>query len=152
MLLLSLRSPLVLRQIDGLPPSARALAASRAAEGGAEGATAEAGPWKLGLDMPSYLPSLKFIKERSVREKLYRAYVARAGEVNEPLIREILELKQKQVRDQHRRMNSRSSTEPPIRPPYPRRACRRRSFSASAATPTCRWSARWRARWTRSTS
>ena len=107
----------MLWQIDGLPPSARALAASRAAEGGAEGATAEAGPWKLGLDMPSYLPSLKFIKERSVREKLYRAYVARAGEVNEPLIREILELKQKQVRHQHLRIHSSSSMEPPIRPP-----------------------------------
>ena len=33
-------------QVEGLPPSALALLASRAAEDGAEGATAEAGPWK----------------------------------------------------------------------------------------------------------
>jgi Zn-dependent oligopeptidase len=29
-------------------------------------ATAEAGPWQLGLDMPSYLPAQKFIKSRKV--------------------------------------------------------------------------------------
>ena len=51
-------------QVEGLPPSALALLASRAAEDGAEGATAEAGPWKLGLDMPAYLPAMKFLKVR----------------------------------------------------------------------------------------
>mmetsp|Transcript_83011 Transcript_83011/g.165735 ORF Transcript_83011/g.165735 Transcript_83011/m.165735 type:complete len:734 (-) Transcript_83011:366-2567(-) len=86
------------KQVEGLPPSALALAASRAKEAGEEGATAEAGPWKLGLDMPTYLPAMKFIKDRSVREQLYRAFVTRAGEENEPLIRKILSLKQDQAK------------------------------------------------------
>jgi oligopeptidase A len=82
--------------IEGLPPSALALAASRAVEAGEEGATAEAGPWKLGLDMPSYLPAMKFCKKRSVRETLYRAFVTRAGDENAPLISRILQIKQEQ--------------------------------------------------------
>ena len=45
--------------VEGLPPSALSLAASRAAAAGAEGATADGGPWRLGLDMPSYLPAMK---------------------------------------------------------------------------------------------
>merc|ERR1719424_2240220 len=83
--------------VEGLPPSALALAASRAAESGSEGATAEAGPWKLGLDMPSYLPAMKFTQKRSVREQLYRAFVSRAGGANEPLIRQILTLRKEQA-------------------------------------------------------
>merc|ERR1719199_1145732 len=85
-------------QVEGLPPSALALLASRAAEDGAEGATAEAGPWKLGLDMPTYLPAMKFLKDRGVREKLYRAFVTRAGEENTPLLDQILSLKQQQAK------------------------------------------------------
>mmetsp|Transcript_46905 Transcript_46905/g.77620 ORF Transcript_46905/g.77620 Transcript_46905/m.77620 type:complete len:737 (+) Transcript_46905:31-2241(+) len=84
-------------EVDGLPPSALALAAQRAAADGNEGATTDKGPWKLGLDMPSYLPAMKFIKRRDVREKLYRAFVRRAGEPNEPLIKRILQLKQQQA-------------------------------------------------------
>jgi oligopeptidase A len=84
-------------QVDGLPPSAKALLASRAAADGADGATAEAGPWKLGLDMPAYLPAMKYIKDGAVREKLYRSFVTRAGAENEPLVRRILELKKEQA-------------------------------------------------------
>ena len=84
-------------QVDGLPPSAKALLASRAAADGADGATAEAGPWKLGLDMPASLPAMKYIKDGAVREKLYRSFVTRAGAENEPLVRRILELKKEQA-------------------------------------------------------
>ena len=42
-------------------------------------------PRRLGLDMPSYLPSMKFVRSRAVREQLYRAFVTRAGEENAPL-------------------------------------------------------------------
>ena len=84
-------------QVEGLPASALALAADRAKADGEAEATAEAGPWKLGLDMPSYLPSMKFVKDRAVREQLYRAFVTRAGEENAPLIKQILTLKQKQA-------------------------------------------------------
>jgi len=72
-------------------------AAARAAADGAEGATAESGPWKIGLDIPSYLPAMKNLKSRDVREKLYTAFVTRAGEENEPLIRKILSLKKEQA-------------------------------------------------------
>ena len=51
--------------VEGLPPSALALAAERAAADGHEGATAQSGPWQLGLDIPSYLPSMKFVKVTS---------------------------------------------------------------------------------------
>jgi len=83
--------------VKGLPESALALAASRAAEAGEAGATAAAGPWKLGLDMPSYLPAMKSVEKRSVREALYRAMVTRAGETNAPLVRQILALKKEQA-------------------------------------------------------
>ena len=83
--------------MEGLPPSALALAASRAVEDGKEGATPESGPWKLGLDMPSYLPAMKNLKSRDVRQALYTAFVTRAGDANEPLIRRILALKKEQA-------------------------------------------------------
>jgi len=84
-------------EVAGLPPSALALASERAKADGHESSTPEEGPWKLGLDMPSYLPSLKFIKDRAVREKLYRAFVTRAGDVNEQLISKILTLRRQQA-------------------------------------------------------
>mmetsp|Transcript_25285 Transcript_25285/g.43129 ORF Transcript_25285/g.43129 Transcript_25285/m.43129 type:complete len:779 (+) Transcript_25285:85-2421(+) len=98
--------------VAGLPPSALALcaqmanahqatlaASETAEETAATGgeATAEAGPWRLGLDMPSYLPAMKYLKSASVRETLYRAFVTRAGTANEPLITEILTLKKEQA-------------------------------------------------------
>lgn len=77
---------------DGLPESALALAAER---GGAK--SPEEGPWKIGLDMASYLPAMKHLKSSEIREKLYRAMVSRAADENEPLIKEILSLKKEQA-------------------------------------------------------
>ena len=34
----------------------------------------------IGLDMPSYLPSMQFLKDRALREKLYKAFLQRASE------------------------------------------------------------------------
>lgn len=42
------------KEIDGLPGTALSLAAQQAAANGHEGATAEAGPWLLTLDLPCY--------------------------------------------------------------------------------------------------
>lgn len=64
--------------VAGLPPSALDLAAQRAAADGHAGATAEAGPWQLGLDMPSYLPAMKFAKVKGNANLLRSAAVARA--------------------------------------------------------------------------
>ena len=61
-------------------------------------ATAD-GPWRLGLDMPSYVPILTHAENRDLRETVYKAYVSRAsqGELdNGPLIEEILALRQEQ--------------------------------------------------------
>jgi oligopeptidase A len=83
-------------EIDGLPDSVRGLAASNAVANGDAGATAESGPWVLTLDMPCYLPSMQHLKNRELREKLYRAYVTRSssGEHdNAPLITRILQIK-----------------------------------------------------------
>mmetsp|Transcript_50391 Transcript_50391/g.114382 ORF Transcript_50391/g.114382 Transcript_50391/m.114382 type:complete len:756 (-) Transcript_50391:245-2512(-) len=96
--------------VAGLPPSALALcaqmaqaAAAKAEEGSAEatagaGATAEAGPWRIGLDMPTYLPAMQHLESSKVREELYRAFISRAGEENAPLISEILQLRAEQAR------------------------------------------------------
>ncbi|MDP6539370.1 MAG: M3 family metallopeptidase [Planctomycetota bacterium] len=83
-------------EVAGLPVSALELAAQSAAEHGHEGATAEAGPWRVTLDMPSYLPFMKHGSRRDLREKLYRATITRAsgGELdNSPLIDRILALR-----------------------------------------------------------
>eukprot|EP00630_Chrysocystis_fragilis_P002382 CAMPEP_0197390318 /NCGR_PEP_ID=MMETSP1165-20131217/2321_1 /TAXON_ID=284809 /ORGANISM="Chrysocystis fragilis, Strain CCMP3189" /LENGTH=706 /DNA_ID=CAMNT_0042915793 /DNA_START=17 /DNA_END=2137 /DNA_ORIENTATION=- len=77
--------------VAGLPESALALAAQRA------GGSAEEGPWRLGLDAPSYLASMKYLDSSALRERLYRAFVSRAAEANEPLVAEILALRREQA-------------------------------------------------------
>ncbi len=57
------------------------------------------GPWKLSLDIPTYTAFMTYAKDRNLREKLYKAFVSRASkgeENNNPIIQEILELRQKQ--------------------------------------------------------
>jgi oligopeptidase A len=83
-------------ELDGLPPSALALAAQSAGEG----ATAEAGPYKLTLDMPMLMPVMTFANSRSLRETVYKANLTKASELsgdgehnNMPLIEEILQLR-----------------------------------------------------------
>jgi oligopeptidase A len=87
-------------EVAGLPQRALEALASAAKEAGDSAATAEAGPWLLGLDMPRYLPFLTHANNRSVRETAYRAHVGRAssGEHdNRALIEEILSLRGQQA-------------------------------------------------------
>ena len=89
-----------LEEVAGLPPSLLSLSAQAARDAGEENATAENGPWRITLDMPSYVPFLRHAKRRDLREQLYRAFITRAssGELNnEPLIEKILELRQQQA-------------------------------------------------------
>jgi len=99
---------LVLRQrddVDGLPESLRTLLAQAAKEAGdineaGQEPSAEAGPWRLGLDMPRYVPFLRYSRRRDLREQAYRAHVSRAsqGELdNRPLLERILTLKHEQA-------------------------------------------------------
>ncbi len=83
-------------EIEGLPPTLLAQAAQAARANGAETATPEAGPWRITLDMPSYLPFMQHSRRRDLREKLYRAHITRAssGEHdNQPIIDRILTLR-----------------------------------------------------------
>ncbi|MBW4467606.1 MAG: M3 family metallopeptidase [Pegethrix bostrychoides GSE-TBD4-15B] len=87
--------------VAGLPPSALSLAAQSARAAGEESAKPEAGPWRITLDMPSYLPFMQHSRRRDLREKLYRVFISRAssGELNNaPLIERILELRQEQAK------------------------------------------------------
>jgi oligopeptidase A len=84
-------------ELDGVPPDV--VHAARAA------AEAEGKPgYKLTLKMPSYLPVMQFGTSRTLRERLYRAYVTRASDQGDPkfdntaLIREILALRQEEAK------------------------------------------------------
>jgi len=83
-------------EIAGLPPSLLAQAAQAAREAGHPDATAAAGPWRITLDMPSFMPFMQHSQRRDLRETLYRAMITRAatGEWdNQPLIDRILSLR-----------------------------------------------------------
>ena len=59
---------------------------------------AEKGPWRITLDMPSYIAVMSHMRDRSIREQVYRVYIQRASEKNTdknnvPLLYEILQLK-----------------------------------------------------------
>ena len=86
-------------ELDGVP--ADTLAATRAAAE-AEGKAGH----KLTLKLPCYLPLMQFGRNRSLREKLYRAYGTRASELaegdavkfdNSDIIRELLALRQEEA-------------------------------------------------------
>ena len=97
--------------LEGVPASARAQWAAAyvghwkeehpdAAEDAAPEADAEAGPFRITLDGPSYIACLSHVPDRGIREKVYRAYLTRASEFsgeedkdNIPNIYEILKLK-----------------------------------------------------------
>ena len=83
---------------EGLPESFRKLAAAAwaDAEGNEGPADADNGPWRVGLDAPSFTPFLQHCRNRALREQAYRAYVTRAssGDLdNAKLIDEIITLR-----------------------------------------------------------
>ncbi|HAN46540.1 MAG TPA: peptidase M3 [Cyanobacteria bacterium UBA8156] len=87
-------------EVTGLPSSWRELAAATAREQGESEASAEGGPWYVGLDFPSYYPFLQHSQRRDLREKLYRAYSTRAAAApqdNGPILRRILQLRQREA-------------------------------------------------------
>jgi len=94
-------------KMEGVPGSAKALWAqshaqyikSQAKEGEeVPEMNAETGPWRITLDIPSYLPAMSHLPDRAIREQIYMAYLQRASENsgdknNVPLIYEILKIK-----------------------------------------------------------
>lgn len=86
--------------VEGIPSSWLNLAAQAAKAADYPDATAEAGPWRVSLDGPSFGPFLQHCRQRHLRETVYRAYVRRAalGEYdNTALIQRILELRQEKA-------------------------------------------------------
>lgn len=92
--------------MEGVPESAKAQWANahiqhEAKEGDEAPDLDEAtksGPWRITLDIPSYLPVMSHLKDRAIREEVYKAYIQKASEKsgdknNVPLIYEILSLK-----------------------------------------------------------
>jgi oligopeptidase A len=82
--------------VAGLPADSLRLAAAKAREKGHAEATAEAGPWAVTLDLPSFLSFMQHASRRDLREAVYRAYITRASQGdgdNLPLIRRILALR-----------------------------------------------------------
>lgn len=86
-------NPQVARRVHGLPESWLQMAAQMAEAKGQKG-------WLVTLDFPSYYPFLQHAKNRSLREKVYRANAVRASGTgfsekwnNWPLIDEILKLR-----------------------------------------------------------
>jgi oligopeptidase A len=63
-------------------------------------ATPDNGPWRITLDLPSYIPFMEHHRNRTHREKVYRAYMTRAstGEFdNSDLINRILTLRKEKA-------------------------------------------------------
>ena len=96
-------------QVAGLPPSALAMASQQARAAGQSTSTPENGPWRITLDFPSFDPVIRYAKDRSLRERLYKAYVQRASELdiddkgaasrdNKAAIDRILELRTEKAR------------------------------------------------------
>jgi oligopeptidase A len=79
-------------ELEGLPEDVRDAARTEAEKAGKSG-------WGFTLRMPSYLPVMQYAQNRSLRERMYRAYVTRASELgaaerdNAPLIAETLRLR-----------------------------------------------------------
>jgi oligopeptidase A len=83
--------------VAGLPPSLLGQAAQASRAAGNEAATPEAGPWRITLDYPSYVPFMEHSTQRHLREKVYKAFVGRASsgeQDNSGNIEKILALRQ----------------------------------------------------------
>lgn len=85
-------------EMQGVPPDVQTNARAAAEKDGREG-------FKLTLHFPVYMPVMQYAEDRSLRERLYRAYVTRASELadkpefdNSPLMQELLALRQEEAK------------------------------------------------------
>lgn len=85
-------------RLAGLPESARAAALQSAKEKGL--GTAEAPVWRFTLHAPSFMPVMRYAEDRGLRQEMLQAYHALATEAphdNEPLLWDILRLRQEKA-------------------------------------------------------
>ena len=83
-------------ELSGIPEDVLEMARETAKKDGIPG-------WKFTLHAPSYSPVMQYADNRTLREKMYRAYATRASELgkvewdNTPLINRILELRKEEA-------------------------------------------------------
>ena len=83
-------------EMAGVPEDVREAARSAAQADGQEG-------YKITLQFPSYYPVMQYASDRSLREKIYTAYVTRASELGPPerdntaVMTELLQLRQEEA-------------------------------------------------------
>ena len=81
---------------DGWPQGLKEQAAASYANRHSTEADSQSGPWRIGLEATSFVPFMQHCRNRSLREEVYRAYIARAssGEYdNLAVLERILELR-----------------------------------------------------------
>jgi oligopeptidase A len=90
--------------MEGCPNSLKQLSSqafnNSADQDGVKESTPEDGPWKITLDIPSYLPFMEHCRNSELREQVYRAFGSRASSDNldnAPLISQILKLRQEKA-------------------------------------------------------
>ena len=89
--------------VKGMPESFLEFASQSFNESKAERANQSnptTGPWRVTLDVPSYLPVMEHCSDRGIREALYRGYISRASQGkwdNGPLMLEILQLRKRKA-------------------------------------------------------
>ncbi|KAL9957248.1 hypothetical protein ACROYT_G038862 [Oculina patagonica] len=91
--------------VAGLPESllqmtAEAAAADSELKGSRKKVDPKTGPWKVSLDLPCFEPFMKYSQNRSLREKMYMAYITRASQGdtdNSEIIEEIRKLRQEKA-------------------------------------------------------
>jgi oligopeptidase A len=72
-----------LEDVEGWPESLKRVASQTYNQQKEEESTesdSENGPWRITLDLPSFLPFMQHSKRRNQREAIYRAYLTRASE------------------------------------------------------------------------
>ncbi|CAG8540463.1 6269_t:CDS:10, partial [Ambispora gerdemannii] len=82
--------------LRGCPDQLLKLMANSAKDKGFGDGDPEQGPWAITFDEPCIYPFLKFCANRSLREKIFRAFNTRASN-NEPIINEILKLRNEEA-------------------------------------------------------
>ncbi len=87
---------------EGWPLSLRQLAAQTwsRAHTDAPAATPEAGPWRITLETPLFVPFMEHCCDSALREQVYRAFVTRASQPpfdNAPLMTRILQLRKEKA-------------------------------------------------------
>ncbi|KAI0510156.1 hypothetical protein KFK09_010756 [Dendrobium nobile] len=89
------------KELEGLPATALGLFAQTAISKGHENASEESGPWIITLDYPSFSAVMQHAQIRTLREEVYRSYIARASDGdldNTPIIDQILKLRSEKAK------------------------------------------------------